>query len=117
MLVPSFIAEKFPVGTLVSVWFRRGSIAGGVYGRVQSWEEHSDELSTYLLFETIDGDTLHVPFSDIYLSTLTEKDFEEAKVNAKKREALAVRKRHVEEFQLSQLEEAMSRSGRIAQPM
>lgn len=105
MLAPKFLIEKFVPGTAASVWFRNNTSQGAMRGRVTGWEEHKEEMLTFLLFELAAGGELCLPLSDVYLATLSEAGFEEARVDA----GLEARMRKVRAEQVeTQLRQAAS---------
>lgn len=114
MLAPKFLTEKFTPGTPVSVWFCSDTNKGAAMrGSVRGWEEHGEELTTYLVFELATGNALYLPFSDIYLSELSAEELNEAKeaVVLEKR-IKAIRQKALNE----ELEQAERGEGRIARP-
>jgi len=106
MLAPDFIKERFGQGTRATAWFRNNA-RGGMPGEVCGWDEHKEELSSYVLFRTIDGDTLYLPFADIYLSVMTEANYNEAKADFE----LAARVKGVNRRELSEQVKTAERGG------
>ena len=78
MLAPSFMKEHFTPDTPAAIWFRKDVSRGSMRGRVRRWEEHKEEMVTYLIFEMPSGYALCLPYSDIYLSELDDDGYDEA---------------------------------------
>jgi hypothetical protein len=113
MLAPKFLIEKFKPNTPASVWFCSNINRGAMRGLVRGWEEHGEELTSYLLFELPNGNALYLPFSDIYLAELTAVELDEAKADheLEKRVKMIGRKQSLE-----QIEQAERGGSRIAPP-
>jgi len=111
MLAPRFLKEKFAAGTTASLWFRQNVNQGAMRGRVVSWDEHEEEMVSYLSFELPSGAILCLPFADIYLSTLSEADHGEALADDElERRAKAINRKQMR----MQVEEAENGGSRIA---
>lgn len=111
MLAPDWIKDRFGDGDLVSVWFRAGIEKGGMPGTMRGWEEHREEMVSFVLFETLDGDVLYLPFGDIYLASMRKSNFDEAKANFElTRRAKKINHEQLEE----QLKAAERGGGRVA---
>ena len=65
MLAPEFIVEKFPDTTPVAIYFRR-DVQRSMPGILRAW--HETDTETYVELETINSDSLYLPYQEIFLA-------------------------------------------------
>ncbi len=108
MRAPTFLKDRFAPDTAASVWFRSNTGQGAMRGRVTRWEEQDESQTSYLVFELVAGGVLYLPFSDIYLSTLSAVRYEEAKLDSGLEDRMRAVAREQSETQLRQHESGLA---------